>query len=65
MNGIIYRVETLYGVHDHNTLLEAKKHSRPTDHIQFVINEVEIVSRVKRRCATPMWERMCMKKIGL
>lgn len=60
---LIFRVETRYGIHDANSLREAKAHSKPSDHIQAVAPDgLTILSRVTRRGATPSWAiRVCEK----
>lgn len=61
---MIYRVETKYGIRDYDTLSEAKKNSKNGDYIKLVVNEVEVLSRVKRFYATPAWERRVRNKFG-
>lgn len=61
---MIYRVETKYGTYDCDTLQQAKRQSKEGDHIQLVVNEFVILSRVKRKYATPAWERRIRDKFG-
>lgn len=62
---IIFRIETKYGVHDAYTLREAKKNSKPQDHIQAVASDgITILSRVTRRGATPSWANKVCEKFG-
>ena len=60
---LIFRVETMYGIHDADSLREAKANSKPSDHIQAVVPDgLTILSRVTRRGATPSWAiRVCEK----
>ena len=60
---LLFRVETRYGVHDADSLREAKANSKPSDHIQAVAPDgLTILSRVTRRGATPSWAiRVCEK----
>ena len=60
---LLFRVETKYGVHDADSLREAKANSKPSDHIQAVAPDgLTILSRVTRRGATPSWAiRVCEK----
>ena len=44
---IIFRVETRYGIHDADSLRQAKANSKPGDHIQAVAPDgLTILSRV-------------------
>ena len=46
---LIFRVETRYGIHDADSLREAKANSKPSDHIQAVAPDgLTILSRVVR-----------------
>lgn len=60
---LLFRVETRYGVHDADSLREAKANSKPSDHIQVVAPDgLTILSRVARKSATPSWAiRVCEK----
>lgn len=60
---LIFRIETMYGTHDADSLREAKANSKPSDHIQAVAPDgLTILSRVTRRGATPSWAiRVCEK----
>lgn len=62
---IIFRVETLYGIHDYDTLSAARKAANPEDHIQFVVNEFQILSRVISRKAIRSWAFYVIDKHGL
>lgn len=56
MEGFIFRVETLYGTCDYDTLKEAKEQSKENDHIQLVAPDgLTVLSRVRRKYATPSW----------
>ena len=54
---MIYRVETRYGCRDYHTLEQAKRNSKEGDYIKLVIWEIQVLSRVKRKYATPSWVR--------
>lgn len=54
---MIYRVETRYGCRDYDTLEQAKRNSKEGDYIKLVIWEIQVLSRVKRKYATPSWVR--------
>ena len=63
---IIFRVETRYGIHDADSLRQAKANSKPSDHIQAVAPDgLTILSRVSRRGATPSWAIRVCEKYGL
>lgn len=62
---IIFRVETRYGIHDADSLREAKANSKPSDHIQAVAPDgLTILSRVVRKSATPSWAIRICEKFG-
>lgn len=62
---IIFIVETRYGIHDADSLREAKAHSKPSDHIQAVAPDgLTILSRVVRKSATPSWAIRICEKFG-
>ena len=63
---LLFRVETRYGVHDADSLREAKATSNPSDHIQAVAPDgLTILSRVARKSATPSWAIRVCEKWGL
>ena len=63
---IIFRVETRYGIHDADSLRQAKANSKPSDHIQAVAPDgLTILSRVSRMGATPSWAIRLCEKYGL
>ena len=63
---IIFRVETRYGIHDADSLRQAKANSKPSDHIQAVAPDgLTMLSRVSRRGATPSWAIRVCEKYGL
>lgn len=63
---IIFRVETRYGIHDADSLRQAKANSKPSDHIQAVAPDgLTILSRVSRMGATPSWAIRVCEKYGL
>lgn len=61
---MIFRVETKYGCHDCDTLQQAKRNSKESDHIQLVLGEFDVLSRVKRKYATPSWVKRTLAKYG-
>ena len=62
---IIFRVETLYGIHDYDTLSAARNAAKPEDHIQFVVGGLNVLSRVTRRGATSSWAKRVVDRNGL
>lgn len=63
---IIFRVETRYGIHDADSLRQAKANSKSSDHIQAVAPDgLTILSRVSRMGATPSWAIRVCEKYGL
>ena len=62
---LIFRVETMYGTRDADSLREAKANSKPSDHIQAVAPDgITILSRVARKYATASWAIRVCEKFG-